>query len=117
MKDTIKNVALAGTATGLILTNVGTSPVVGMPPPQIVATEWIPDTGMRSADGYWIDEAGLPWFFYGVLEPMVTNGPTFNPDLTGDGTLEGQPQYGRPDGVVDLNDLGFYLDRWKRGAG
>lgn len=65
--------------------------------------------------GYaWIANAG--WLNLDDAEHFVAVAPECIADLTTTGaTLPGQPGFGSPDGAVDLDDLGYYLNAWLLG--
>ncbi|MEM9066134.1 MAG: GC-type dockerin domain-anchored protein [Planctomycetota bacterium] len=69
-----------------------------------------------------VSDIGAQNVVEGGLDALVVTGapctnpppPTCGPaDITTTGaTVDGQPGFGEPDGVVDLDDLGYYLNFW-----
>lgn len=84
--------------------------LVPVPPPTLTITE--AGAGWLAADGYWTHPSGEIFVVHAVLEP-ISGGRPHPADITTSGaTLPGQPGLGVPDGVVDLDDLGRFLNLW-----
>lgn len=60
-------------------------------------------------DGLRVQQYGLPFtVLYRCIDPSICTA-----DMTTTGaTIDGQPGYGTPDGQIDLDDLGFFLNLW-----
>ena len=85
---------------------------IPVPPPTLTITEADPSGEWLAADGYWTHPSGEVFIVHAVLEPVSGRRPHAADITTTGATLPGQPGVGVPDGVVDLDDLGRFLNLW-----
>ncbi|MEM9065872.1 MAG: alpha-amylase family glycosyl hydrolase [Planctomycetota bacterium] len=86
--------------------------VPGVVDPGVITPEAITQDGFPQSLEIELPHASIVVLTETPGDPIIVPPPCFVDVTTTGATLPFTPGYGEPDGVVDLDDLGFYLNNW-----